>query len=654
MWPPIHAFQCERTQALTSDSRAGTNRWLHRYVQSHLPTPNVQLEYRVETNLNVALSQRARRSLNILCLHSAHRPLLNRAEDIAIGTVKPPVSTELISLNGASWTQEQTRMEQTQIAESEEKSSEEGPVHIYYREIQKKETQSRVVADPEAVSIFQTVLDGFDRQTRKHQLSDLDMDDNPSMLIEDLLTSYPDHGKMSYTMLMNDFCDSMRTRAREKGKYVVLILTEGSLHICHSDSNEKTITKEADVIERLLDTDNVDKYVRFSQTAGDELVVQQHERHNMTKSFSEWLGIDREEIAYRSAGEVNIFTEVDEATCAFQFTPDNFEQDFLLEDSAYELVDNTFKTSYDEYTVQQVQFGRKNFSDTDEFLQEFYTVYYDVYSYREQYSEVVGSMEPYTSQLFDHRKKVTVGTNGRKIVRKHHNDFDIIFAGKHIDLHAGRRVDLCQSFENGKEVRLYHAGAPFSKEHTRIGSLNIFNEIDLDDATKINRLYNLVTEAKTMSFSNVLCYIILTAVHSRTKSPVSHFIGQLAQKYADRLTSDGLVISDETDTLEFKSRDWFAENDDNELAEKLVGQIQGDVKLLIGGVEEDRAQFKPLDIARFNPERNASLQRKLESKDSTHESIEVNSIPLGEDDCLLYVLATHEDHPFSLNAALPA
>lgn len=78
------------------------------------------------------------------------------------------------------------------------------------------------------------------------------------------------------------------------------------------------------------------------------------------------------------------------------------------------------------------------------------------------------------------------------------------------------------------------------------------------------------------------------------------------------------------------------------------------MKLLIGGVEEDRAQFKPLDIARFNPERNASLQRKLESKDSTHESIEVNSIPLGEDDCLLYVLATHEDHPFSLNAALPA
>jgi len=164
-------------------------------------------------------------------------------------------------------------MSQQRIAEGVDTEDDFGPVHFYYKEIQADTLNNWTLESESRVSNIHEVINGLDRQTSTHPLSELDIDDNPEMFVDTLLDSYPDHNETFCKSLINDFSDSMRTSAREEGKYAVLILYENSLVICHTDSEELTITKDAEVLERLLDTDNVDKYARFQRTDDETEVL---------------------------------------------------------------------------------------------------------------------------------------------------------------------------------------------------------------------------------------------------------------------------------------------------------------------------------------------------------------------------------------------
>jgi len=170
------------------------------------------------------------------------------------------------------------------------------------------------------------------------------------MFVDKLLDAYPDHDEAFCTSLINDFSDSMKTRAREPGKYAVLILYDDSLVLCHTDSEEMTITKGAEVLERLLDSDNVDKYARFRQT-DDGIEVLQFER-SVSKSFSEFLGLNPEEIAYEEAGDIKIFTEIDNSTVRFEFGQDEFEQKFIV-GGDYDLFTEILETPNEQYRVRR-------------------------------------------------------------------------------------------------------------------------------------------------------------------------------------------------------------------------------------------------------------------------------------------------------------
>ena len=201
------------------------------------------------------------------------------------------------------------------------------PIYVYYREILRLPIIASIT-EPDQIHNFNDVLDGFEYQTGIHDFEDLDMEPNPVMMIESIFDSYPDHNDQQSAMLVNDFCSSMQTSARQEGKYAVLVVTGDSIFTCHTDSKQKSITKDIDVIERLLDTDNVNKYAEFRQ-GEDGMSVRHYEKHK-TKSLSGWLGIQDSEIAYKDAGEVDIFTEIDNSTVAFQYDRDEFADKFLV------------------------------------------------------------------------------------------------------------------------------------------------------------------------------------------------------------------------------------------------------------------------------------------------------------------------------------
>ncbi len=466
------------------------------------------------------------------------------------------------------------------------------------------------------------------------------MEPNPEMLIEAIFDTYPEHDDQSCAMLVNDFCSNMMTSARQEGKYAVLIVTADSIFICHTDSKEKSITKNVDVIERLLDTDNVNKYAEFRQQDG-ETIVRHYERHQ-TKSLSGWLGISDTQIAYRDAGEVQVFTEIDSSTCAFQYTRDEFEEKFLLPEGEYELIEGVLRTPNNEYSVTQVKFGNRLYDDTEEFLQDFHSLYYEVKSYREHFNQVASSMEPFQSKLYDNKNCVTEGKNGRNLVLKEHDDFNIAFASNKIEIAESWLVDLVRQFNDGTETQIYHAGRPFSKDAFRVGSFQIFNETEAEDLEKLNLVYERIQKAGTSDqLTSILSYVIFSVASEWVESPLSHFFNQLAEKYAKRLDAEGVILQAEDTVIEFKARDWFTSvEDEDQIADRISKEIHGDTRLLVGGIDEEQQQIKPIDGGRFDSERNQRIREKVLERNGNLDHIHLQKISLHNGDCLLFIFST--------------
>ncbi|WP_144797725.1 hypothetical protein [Halorubrum depositum] len=514
------------------------------------------------------------------------------------------------------------------------------PIYVYYREIQSSDLHNRTITESEPVQNFNEVLDGFEAQTGEHHFSELDMEPNPEMLIEAIFDTYPEHDDQSCAMLVNDFCSNMMTSARQEGKYAVLIVTADSIFICHTDSKEKSITKNVDVIERLLDTDNVNKYAEFRQQDG-ETIVRHYERHQ-TKSLSGWLGISDTQIAYRDAGEVQVFTEIDSSTCAFQYTRDEFEEKFLLPEGEYELIEGVLRTPNNEYSVTQVKFGNRLYDDTEEFLQDFHSLYYEVKSYREHFNQVASSMEPFQSKLYDNKNCVTEGKNGRNLVLKEHDDFNIAFASNKIEIAESWLVDLVRQFNDGTETQIYHAGRPFSKDAFRVGSFQIFNETEAEDLEKLNLVYERIQKAGTSDqLTSILSYVIFSVASEWVESPLSHFFNQLAEKYAKRLDAEGVILQAEDTVIEFKARDWFTSvEDEDQIADRISKEIHGDTRLLVGGIDEEQQQIKPIDGGRFDSERNQRIREKVLERNGNLDHIHLQKISLHNGDCLLFIFST--------------
>lgn len=516
------------------------------------------------------------------------------------------------------------------------------PVYLRYKEVQGNELTEQTLTSETKVRNVLEVVKGLDRQTKPSSVeSDLELDANPDMWVSHLLENYPDPPEIFDSSLINNFCDSLYTSARQPGKYAVLLVVANSVIICHTDSKEKTITTGADVLERLLDTDNVDKYVRFKRER-DGITAHHFERDQNTKSFSEWLGLQPEEIAFEEAGDVKIYTRQKGATSIFQYPRDEFVEKFLLEET-HTLVSDVLRfPDGDEFTVDQVKLGRRSYGTIDEFLQAFYNIYYDLQTYRTKYGNLTESLGPWNGDIIDYRSKVTKGLDGEIVLKKEHDELNIVFADKLIDLSAGWRLELLSKFIDGDETRLHHVGSDFTEEPQAVGPFLVFNEAE-GDFERLNELYDIISNFNTGdTMANIVSYVIFDTAAEWFDGPESHFFDQLSKKCVENLDAEGVVIPEEGPIIEYKSRDWFSGIDNDELADKITKEIQSDTTLLIGGIEDEQA-IRPLARNRFDPDRDGDIRETLLNKNGNHSTINFCTLPVREDECLSLVFSIKSD-----------
>ncbi len=220
---------------------------------------------------------------------------------------------------------------------SKESISNNYPFYVYSKEVKGNTINKSVITRNIDKNKFLNVINSLLSIGKTKYLEDLELKENCKEWVTTTISNFPDINDKYIEFLIKDFTDSMYTRMREEEKYVVTIVMKDSLILSHSLFGEETITPNLQVIERMLDKDNVIRYVHF-QIEKDKIKVTFYEE---TKSvfFVEWLGLPEKE-AFSYLGGINrIFTEIYGSDLVFEFTDEDFEKK-IIENKTFKIEGN--------------------------------------------------------------------------------------------------------------------------------------------------------------------------------------------------------------------------------------------------------------------------------------------------------------------------
>jgi hypothetical protein len=198
-------------------------------------------------------------------------------------------------------------------------------IYAFSKRIKDGKVTHQQISDPVDISKIGQVIDKLEKLPRasKMRLDELQLRANAKEWANFLIRGYPDNAnekEMGY--LLNDFTESMKTRMREESKYGIGLLMPNRLILCHSSFGEETVTPEWKTVHRMLDTDNVLRYVCFVNE--DNIVVVRYWEREATSSFIEWLGLPNK-AAFLFGGKYRIRCQIENITTEFQLTDQEME-----------------------------------------------------------------------------------------------------------------------------------------------------------------------------------------------------------------------------------------------------------------------------------------------------------------------------------------
>jgi len=140
-----------------------------------------------------------------------------------------------------------------------DKNGFENLMYAYSKQIKGEEIKSDLLdRQMEKEKVFKVIASLKSIGKHRH-FEDFELRDNCKKWVLEILDDLSKSKEVEY--LLNDFTDSMVTRMREENKFALAIVSQGSLLLCHSNIGEQTITPLWEVVDRMLDIDNVERFV---------------------------------------------------------------------------------------------------------------------------------------------------------------------------------------------------------------------------------------------------------------------------------------------------------------------------------------------------------------------------------------------------------
>ena len=484
------------------------------------------------------------------------------------------------------------------------------PFCVYTKEVKGKEINRKEITSKSKKENFLRIIDSLLKIGTTKYSQDLDLKE----WILDIVSRLPDIDDRDIKNLLSDFTDSMYTRMREEEKYVIAILMRNSLILCHSVFGEKTITPNLQIIERMLDKDNVIRYVFFKKE-NDEIKIIFYEETKST-FFTQWLGLPEKEAFSYLGGKNRIFTEVNDTHLVFEFTDEEFEKKVIEGDNFFiEGNQIVLKEPIKKLPITQIRVGKKPYKYAEDFIQDFLAKRYDLNFYQEEYNKLTNTLEPRLHKIFDDENEVRSDT--KIYIKKRNKNFIILFCNEQIELRKSYLEKIKAKILNKESIKLFHAGMVLNSDPIKLRNLEIYNKLDLDNFRILIDYYNFSSVKD--NYELILLITILELLSTKNKEkPIYYFLKDIKRSLLKEVDLSSHFIKNEDYILEFKSRDFMSGND-----KKIVGALKGDIekklrnnpfKIYVLGADEDTKRFELLSISKFSDERVSKLKTDLEKE----------------------------------------
>jgi hypothetical protein len=455
-------------------------------------------------------------------------------------------------------------------------------------------------------------------QGREKKIEEIELRTNPKKWIQSLIDGYPsDVDREKMANLISDFTENMMTRMREEEKYVIGMLSEGELILCHSVFGEETITPEWKIIPRMLDQDNVMRYVHFKKEV-DSFRVKFYERY-ATDSFVEWLGLSQREALFHFGGKYRIYTEIGGINSVFELTENQIEQ-WIEEHPEMRTSKIKLKSPIEMLTITQIIVGKTKYNNPKDFLQDCYAEKYRINYSQEQFKEIIKTLEPYQYKFFDEKSQVIMIKGDDKVtkVEKRNPNFDILFSTENIECRESYLDDIFRRFINGERIRIFHAGEKFLPIPIEIKPMEIWNKIKLNELTQKIIEYYQTANLQDRVLTRLLGFVIFTILDAQNKpSYIHHFLEKFCKKFIVDIPPVSRVTKLEDKILEFKSRDYFSGKDE-EIAMKICTDLkkklqEAQYKIYLIGVEDD-GTIGFIPDSRIKSDRLENIRQKIKQE----------------------------------------
>lgn len=498
------------------------------------------------------------------------------------------------------------------------------PIHTFSKKIKGNIINRKELADPSDIAKLDTILSELETLpgAKVSSLNVIRLRTNPKKWVRSVLEAYPPNvNQPEIENLLFNFTDSMQTRMREESKYALALLLEDKIVLCHSVYGEETVTPEWKIIPRMLDIDNVLRYVCFWPT-GSDVSVRYWEK-SATSSFIEWLGLPRKE-AFLFGGKYRICAEIERINIELQLTEQEME-DWLqahpeLEDGKIE-----FANPVQGLNVSEVRAGRKHYEDTRDFIQDYKAEKHGVPRYQRDYEQIQEEYLPLLMKYYDEKTRVVriEGDEETRVVSKTTPRFEILFADGEIEIRASYLGELGRRLVNGEPLRIFHAGLNFRIPPLKLGSMEIYNDIHISGAARQIVDYYNDTNLQDRSIDILLKVAALKLLaESNLQSPIEYFLRSLSDELAKEVSLYGQLSKVEDTLIEYKSRDFLGDGNgkvitrlSQDLRKKLVDST---CKLYIIGIEDD-GRLDPIPSSRLSSDRIETIREGLQANsDSAH------------------------------------
>jgi hypothetical protein len=531
-----------------------------------------------------------------------------------------------------------------------------GPIYVYSKQIKEKEIISNIRKKTAEKDNLVSVIGSLMEIGKSTPFEKLDFGDNCTDWINEVLNNFSNtdiqkEGALKF--LLNDFSDKMNTRMRETDKYAIALVSKKFLLLCHTTMGERTITPLWDVVDRMLDKDNVERFVIFKKT--DDLITVTYYEHSPSEFFTRWLGISQKEAFTYLGGKNRIYGALDGIHYVFELTDDEIENQILKDTGVFGRENNQLmlKTPIEVIDIRQIRVGKKQYTNMPDFLQDYLARRYELDFYQQEYQKISESLDPLMHPYVDDFDAlVSISNKIDEIkVKKRNLNFQILFAGRtktNIDIQFRESffAKLFADYKNGVNIRIFHAGMKIFQQDVgscKIGSMEIFNEIrshpTIDELITLSRN----TDIRDAILHNSLQYAIFQLMFQyNSEKPISTFFLKFAESFRKKIKIPKTVLQNEGDVIEFKSRD-FLGGKDIEIIDRVVDDINTKIreqrfKIYLFGVDEQTNKIEPMTSRKFSSDRIGGLEKAFIKKCNNKVKISLVKIPLNQgDECLFFM-----------------